>query len=542
MTTPTLPVEGGDDQIWGTKLNRFLRVSHNEDGTLKLEDLFAQPGDMLVADAAGNLTRFPIGQPGQVAVVDPTAPLGLRYVTVSESTPDTTSSLTLTLVADGTVQVPTGTPSTGNALEVRALASGGARNLVFDSAFRTTAAVTSRTVAISSGQTAIVRAVYVDVAGGWVLTSSTQTTGTPPSGGGGGGGGSSLSAGPDASLPAGSTFSRTATEPSGVTITGRSWSIVDGPTGAGTVIGSAAALSWVPGSTPSGATDIRHPMFQEMAYRFTSTAENSTTDWTTSFSYIQDILDGRGYTGGIVGFTSATGDMLALVEHYIELKPSSNVLAPFLSGLQATTAYGDTVDDAEYGVDGGGASDIAASELGSAFLSAWATASADPVFRRAQSDLRRSMYWEPALAAAIADGVGAMGLGLYYDTSVNHGPGAAGSGDGSFDDIRSRTTGTKPASGGNQRTWLRNFISVRSAVLTEWGDNPSDGRVAAWQAQTQPTTPNYMWTGNVSWSMYGDPFSFNQPVPPADSVRGVYTLRYTASPRVGNDTVIVTVT
>jgi hypothetical protein len=37
-----------------------------------------------------------------------------------------------------------------------------------------------------------------------------------------------------------------------------------------------------------------------------------------------------------------------------------NTLAPYLSGLEACAERGETVDDAEYGVHGGGASDIAA--------------------------------------------------------------------------------------------------------------------------------------------------------------------------------------
>lgn len=32
---PSLPTPGGDANTWGDKLNEFLRVSHNEDGTLK---------------------------------------------------------------------------------------------------------------------------------------------------------------------------------------------------------------------------------------------------------------------------------------------------------------------------------------------------------------------------------------------------------------------------------------------------------------------------------------------------------------------------
>jgi hypothetical protein len=58
------------------------------------------------------------------------------------------------------------------------------------------------------------------------------------------------------------------------------------------------------------------------------------------------------------------------------------------------------------------------------------------VFRKVQRDFRDSMYWLPAYDTAVADVAGALGLALYYDTAVNHGPGEPKSGDGSFDDIR----------------------------------------------------------------------------------------------------------
>lgn len=35
MSAVRLPVPGGDDQTWGSLLNDFLRVAHNDDGTLK---------------------------------------------------------------------------------------------------------------------------------------------------------------------------------------------------------------------------------------------------------------------------------------------------------------------------------------------------------------------------------------------------------------------------------------------------------------------------------------------------------------------------
>ena len=226
--------------------------------------------------------------------------------------------------------------------------------------------------------------------------------------------------------------------------------------------GGVCTLGWV---AASHADETK----KETALQITSTAENSTKDWTAAYAYIEDIRDGRGYTGGLVGFTTATSDMLQLVRQYVAERPGS-ILPPYLSGLEACADRGETVDDAEYGVYGGGASDIAARRLGPPFLAAWAdAANRDPVFRKVQRDLRDSMYWAPALAAATADGVGLLGLALYYDTSVNHGAGVPDSGDGSFDDIRSRTIGPTPARGGSESAWLRAWLSCRAAVLTEWG-------------------------------------------------------------------------
>ena len=48
--------------------------------------------------------------------------------------------------------------------------------------------------------------------------------------------------------------------------------------------------------------------------KIVSSAENSSLDWKAQYKYIEDIDDGRGYTAGIIGFCSGTGDMLDLVE------------------------------------------------------------------------------------------------------------------------------------------------------------------------------------------------------------------------------------
>lgn len=492
--------------------------------------LYGARGDLVVGGSAATPVRLPAGTTGQVLTVDPTAASGVRWVTVAEQVPDQTSSLNMTLTGNGTVAVPSGTPVTGNVLKIKALASGANRDLVFDAAFRTSAAVTSRTITITSTQTLLAEAEYSGLAGGWVLTKAVQTTGTPPSGGGGGVGGT-LSAGNDASISAGGTFSRTATEPTGVTITSRAWSIVSGPMGEGTTIGTAAALSWVPGSSPANTVDIRQPVCQEMAFEIVSTAENSTTDWTSAYDYIEDIGDDRGYTGGLIGFTSATGDMLDLVNYYVVLKPSGNTLATYVTGLEACVAVG----------MGAGASAAAASNLGAPFLSAWATAAgSDPIFRRAQRDLRKSIYWDDALAQALADGVGPLGLVVHYDVLVNHGVGDDAESYGGIIAAARASTSKPPSAGGNQAAYLTKILDLRDAVLQSWGDFQTDGRSSIYRALI--TANKLTLLAPFSWSVYGDPYTMSsRPATPNDAVLGTFVLRYTAT-GAGSDNVNVTVT
>ncbi|MYS55627.1 chitosanase, partial [Streptomyces sp. SID6013] len=88
-----------------------------------------------------------------------------------------------------------------------------------------------------------------------------------------------------------------------------------------TVIAMAcASLATVPLLTPSRAaaasaraTGLDDPAKKEIAMQLVSSAENSSLDWKAQYRYIEDIGDGRGYTAGIIGFCSGTGDMLDLV-------------------------------------------------------------------------------------------------------------------------------------------------------------------------------------------------------------------------------------
>src|SRR5687767_5579902 len=99
---------------------------------------------------------------------------------------------------------------------------------------------------------------------------------------------------------------------------------------AATVLCAAALVT--PGTAQ--AADLNDPQLKDIAMQLVSSAENSSLDWRAQFGYIEDIGDGRGYTAGIIGFCSGTGDMLALVEYYTQVKPG-NGLARFLPALRA---------------------------------------------------------------------------------------------------------------------------------------------------------------------------------------------------------------
>ncbi|MGW7595486.1 chitosanase, partial [Streptomyces rubiginosohelvolus] len=138
---------------------------------------------------------------------------------------------------------------------------------------------------------------------------------------------------------------------------------------------------------------------------------------------------GRGYTAGIIGFCSGTGDMLELVEYYTQQKPG-NVLAKYLPALRE--------------VNGGDSHD----GLDPNFTKDWKKAAADKAFQDAQEHERDRVYFNPAVKQGKGDGVGALGQFIYYDAIVMHGPGDSKY---SFGGIRKTalSKAKSPAQGGN---------------------------------------------------------------------------------------------
>jgi chitosanase len=163
-----------------------------------------------------------------------------------------------------------------------------------------------------------------------------------------------------------------------------------------TISARAGELSQVAGDSPQGLHDATK---KDIAMQLVSTAENSSLDWKAQYKYIEynvehNAQENRGYTAGIIGFTSRTHDMLELVEYYSQLTPN-NPLDSFLPTLRK--------------VDGTPSKD----GLDKPFEQAWKLAAGDLKFQQAQDHERDRVYFNPAVDQAIYDGLHELGQFIY---------------------------------------------------------------------------------------------------------------------------------
>ncbi|MFC4118155.1 chitosanase, partial [Nonomuraea zeae] len=212
-----------------------------------------------------------------------------------------------------------------------------------------------------------------------------------------------------------------------------------------TLLALSLAFTSTASGTAAASVDLTDPHKKDIAMQLVSSAENSSLDWKAQYGYIEDIEDDRGYTAGIIGFCSGTGDMLELVELYAERKPG-NVLAKYLPALRKVNGT-----DSHKGLDPN-------------FTKDWKTAAKDPAFQQAQNDERDRVYFNPAVRQAKQDGLRALGQFAYYDAMVMHGP---GSDKLSFGGIRKSALAKAktPAQGGSEVTYLNAFLDARKAAM-----------------------------------------------------------------------------
>ncbi|MET0492825.1 MAG: chitosanase, partial [Actinoplanes sp.] len=232
---------------------------------------------------------------------------------------------------------------------------------------------------------------------------------------------------------------------------------------------------------PSSGVNLDNPAKKDVAMQIVSAAENSSLDWRAQFSYIEDIGDGRGYTAGIIGFCSGTGDMLELVEAYTATKPN-NVLAKYLPALRNVNN-----SDSHAGLDPN-------------FTSDWRTAANDSVFKAAQEAERDRVYFNPSVRDGKSDGVRALGQFAYYDASVVHGYEGMRS-------IRSRALAKAkpPAQGGNETTWLNAFLDERVVEMKKEEAHSDVSRIDTAQ-RVFLRNGNFDLNTPLDFAVYGDQF------------------------------------
>jgi chitosanase len=234
---------------------------------------------------------------------------------------------------------------------------------------------------------------------------------------------------------------------------------------------------------PAGsASDLTTPRKKEIAMQLVSSAENSTLDWRAQYRYIQDIHDGRGYTAGIIGFCSGTGDMLEVVQAYTRARPH-NRLAPFLPALRRVN---------------GSASHAG---LGARFVAAWRRSASDLRFQRAQDNERDRVYFRPAVRLAKSDGLAALGQFAYYDAAVVHG----------YDGLRgvrkrALARAATPTGGGDETAYLAAFLDERVVEMRKEAAHDDVSRIETAQRR-------FLREGNLDldpplrWAVYGDRYS-----------------------------------
>ncbi|WP_241757078.1 chitosanase [Streptomyces sp. WAC00263] len=233
----------------------------------------------------------------------------------------------------------------------------------------------------------------------------------------------------------------------------------------------------------SGGLD--DPAKKEIAMKLVSSAENSSLDWKAQYKYIEDIGDGRGYTAGIIGFCSGTGDMLDLVELYTQRKPG-NVLAKYLPALRRVNG-----SDSHQGLDPG-------------FPADWRKAAQDTAFQQAQNDERDRVYFNPAVAQGKTDGIGVLGQFTYYDAIVMHGDGGDST---SFSNIRRRALAKAkpPAQGGDEVTYLNAFLDARVWAMKQEEAHSDTTRVDTEQ-RVFLQKRNLNLDPPLNWKVYGDSY------------------------------------
>lgn len=227
---------------------------------------------------------------------------------------------------------------------------------------------------------------------------------------------------------------------------------------------------------------------RETTFALVSSAENSTTNYHRQYGYIEDIGDGRGYTAGIIGFTTANGDLRQVIQRYVHLNPNHNALKPYLPALKSAVG-----SSTHHG-------------LGRPFIKAWHQAAKDPQLTQAENYILDAECLNPVLRAAKQDNLSPLGQYIYYDAMVVHGPGKDKS---SFGGIRrqAKRLAKTPRQGGNETHYLQAFLKARTPIMRQEAAHHDLSRLNAQRQFIRDK--NFQLQRPLKWQMYGDRYHLN---------------------------------
>jgi chitosanase len=229
---------------------------------------------------------------------------------------------------------------------------------------------------------------------------------------------------------------------------------------------------------------------KEIAMELVSSAENSSLNWRAQYGFIEDMQDGRGYTAGIIGFCTGTGDLLDVVRRYTARRPD-NRLAPYLPALAAIDtarrAHNQELSASHVGLDPG-------------FVPVWRASADDPLFQAAQDSVRDQEYFDPAVQLAVQDGLRPLGQFAYYDATVMHG----------LDGLLAIREATRaqvrtPANGGDEGRYLSVFLAQRKLAMKQEAAHHDTSRVDDEQLAFLKAK-NLTLSPPLAWHTYGDSY------------------------------------
>jgi hypothetical protein len=165
-----------------------------------------------------------------------------------------------------------------------------------------------------------------------------------------------------------------------------------------------------------GTNPLKYQYQIQLIHMLEAMGENDTTDYASQYASCDNIRDGRGYTIGIVGFCTGTGDYIVVARCLNDTEPN-NSLARYWPGLV-------TINNEFYSSNMNIGDTSAVDKIGPFQTDCQSAGGSDMAYRKCQDTIGDTAYLDTALKHANERGLqGALTIGFLYDTELNFGDG-----------------------------------------------------------------------------------------------------------------------